>query len=247
MDIITLALAKKYANKVAAGFSSVSVEDNKIIFTLNDGKTAEMTVPAPKDGVSITDVEIDKNNDLICTLSNGEIINAGNLPTTVEGGALPDDVATKDFVRNEGIVILYPDEGDDYIYANRTLFSNRLLYYAKSFVLTADMYFADDEMIAKIESGEYDSFLAGEVPWDAVYIPSGNIITVLPQEFHNDPVKGNSYRFVLTTSYSTWELFFPADDKYEVYKDFVNYNYYVTEEVLNKKLNSIINGNEVSY
>ena len=83
MDIITLALAKKYANKVAAGFSSVSVEDNKIIFTLNDGKTAEMTVPAPangKDGISITNVEIDDENNLLCTLSNGETINAGKLP-----------------------------------------------------------------------------------------------------------------------------------------------------------------------
>lgn len=112
MDIITLALAKKYANKVAAGFSSVSVEDNKIIFTLNDGKTAEMTVPTPadgKDGISITNVEIDDENNLLCTLSNGETINAGKLPIgSSDNGSLEqvqsdwsqNDETASDFIKN---------------------------------------------------------------------------------------------------------------------------------------------------
>lgn len=51
MDIVTYKIAQKYADKVAAGFSSVRVDDLDIIFTLNDGKTATVTVPAPKDGV----------------------------------------------------------------------------------------------------------------------------------------------------------------------------------------------------
>ena len=50
MDIVTYKLAQKYANKVAASFSSVRVDGLDIIFTLNDGKTATVTVPAPKDG-----------------------------------------------------------------------------------------------------------------------------------------------------------------------------------------------------
>lgn len=112
MDIITLALAKKYANKVAAGFSSVSVEDNKIIFTLNDGKTAEMTVPTPadgKDGISITNVEIDDENNLLCTLSNGETINAGKLPIgSSDNGSLEqiqsdynqNDETANDYIKN---------------------------------------------------------------------------------------------------------------------------------------------------
>ena len=33
MDITTLSLAKKYANKVAAGFSNVEVQGNNLIFT----------------------------------------------------------------------------------------------------------------------------------------------------------------------------------------------------------------------
>ena len=62
MDLVTLALAKIYANKVAAGFSSVRVEGTSVIFTLNDGVTeATVTVPTPADGVSITSVEIDEN------------------------------------------------------------------------------------------------------------------------------------------------------------------------------------------
>ena len=40
MDIVTYKLSQKYADKVAAGFSSVRVDGLDIIFTLNDGKTA---------------------------------------------------------------------------------------------------------------------------------------------------------------------------------------------------------------
>ena len=44
MDIITLALAKKFASQVAAGFSNVDVDGLNIIFTLNDGSHATVTV-----------------------------------------------------------------------------------------------------------------------------------------------------------------------------------------------------------
>ena len=50
MDITTLSLAKKYANKVAAGFSKVEVQENNLIFTLNDGTKATMTIPIPEGG-----------------------------------------------------------------------------------------------------------------------------------------------------------------------------------------------------
>ena len=50
MDITTLSLAKKYANKVAAGFSNVEVQGNNLIFTLNDGTKATMTIPTPEGG-----------------------------------------------------------------------------------------------------------------------------------------------------------------------------------------------------
>ena len=83
MDIITLALAKKFATKVAAGFSSVEVDGMDIIFTLNDGSQVTLTVPEPEDGISVTDLDIDNNNNLICTLSDGSTVNAGELPMAI--------------------------------------------------------------------------------------------------------------------------------------------------------------------
>lgn len=83
MDIITLALAKKFATKVAAGFSSVEVDGMDIIFTLNDGSQVTLTVPEPEGGVSVTDLDIDNNNNLICTLSDGSTVNAGELPMAI--------------------------------------------------------------------------------------------------------------------------------------------------------------------
>jgi hypothetical protein len=80
MDITALALAKNYANKVAAGFSNVTVEGSKIIFTLNDGKKATVNIPAPKDGVSVIDLEIDSDGSLLCHMSDGSTIDAGFVP-----------------------------------------------------------------------------------------------------------------------------------------------------------------------
>lgn len=83
MDIITLALAKKFATKVAAGFSTVEVDGMDIIFTLNDGSQVTLTVPEPADGVSVVDLDIDSNKNLICTLSDGSTVNAGELPMAI--------------------------------------------------------------------------------------------------------------------------------------------------------------------
>ena len=84
MDITTLSLAKKYANKVAAGFSKVEVQGNNLIFTLNDGTKATMTVPTPEkgsDGISVVDVSIDTDGSLLCHMSDGSTIDAGKVPT----------------------------------------------------------------------------------------------------------------------------------------------------------------------
>lgn len=91
MDIVTYKLSQKYADKVAAGFSSVRVDGLNIIFTLNDGKTTTVTVPAPKDGekgetgVSITNVTLDKKSHLICTLSDGSTVDAGLVHQGIDG------------------------------------------------------------------------------------------------------------------------------------------------------------------
>lgn len=83
MDITTLSLAKKYANKVAAGFSKVEVQENNLIFTLNDGTKATMTIPTPEngsDGISVVDLSIDTNGSLLCHMSDGSTIDAGKIP-----------------------------------------------------------------------------------------------------------------------------------------------------------------------
>ena len=81
MDIIDVALAKAFALKVAAGFSNVEIDGTTIIFTLNDGSTASMTIPTPANGVSVTDLNIDDDGSLLCTMSDGTIIDAGGVPS----------------------------------------------------------------------------------------------------------------------------------------------------------------------
>ena len=110
MDLVTLALAKIYANKVAAGFSSVRVEGTSVIFTLNDGVTeATVTVPTPADGVSITSVEIDENNHLICTLSDHSTIDAGEVPQGPAGRGIVSIRKTKTVGLVDTYTIFYTD------------------------------------------------------------------------------------------------------------------------------------------
>ena len=84
MDIISLALAKKFALRVAAGFSNVEVDGMNIIFTLNDNTEVTLTVPTPENGVSVTDLNINDQH-LICTLSNGTVVDAGQIPMPQRG------------------------------------------------------------------------------------------------------------------------------------------------------------------
>ena len=103
MDIIDIALAKNFAKKMAAGFTNVEVDGMTINFTLIDGSTVSLTVPTPADGVSVTDLEIDENGDLICTMSDGTEINAGKaLPqkgvdyfTTEEIEEIKEEISTE--------------------------------------------------------------------------------------------------------------------------------------------------------
>ena len=80
MDITTLSLAKKYANKIAAGITAARVEGSSIILTLVDGTEAICQLPAPKDGISVIDLSIDTDGSLLCHMSDGTTINAGYVP-----------------------------------------------------------------------------------------------------------------------------------------------------------------------
>lgn len=91
IDLIALSSAKKHADLLAMGLTSVSVNNtNKsITFTLAaDGSQHTIYFDQPSDGVSIIGVEI-KNGHLICLMSDGSEIDAGVLPSGSGGGSVP--------------------------------------------------------------------------------------------------------------------------------------------------------------
>lgn len=81
MDVITLALCEKIASGAVSGVAGMSVDGQTLNIECNDGTHLEMEFPTPADGVSIVDVEITAQRHLICTLSNGDTIDAGEVPT----------------------------------------------------------------------------------------------------------------------------------------------------------------------
>lgn len=80
MDIVTYALCKKIASAAVSGIKDLTVEDTTLYIETNDGNVIEMNFPTPKDGVSITNVDMDNKHHLICTMSDGSTIDAGEMP-----------------------------------------------------------------------------------------------------------------------------------------------------------------------
>lgn len=90
MDIVTLALAKKFALKVSAGFSSVEVDEEnlKIIFTLNDGQKVSLSIPKLRgvgniyleDKINLTTGEIETHLMFKINDSKNTIIDSGVIP-----------------------------------------------------------------------------------------------------------------------------------------------------------------------
>lgn len=83
---IIMARAKGYTNMVALGLSNISVNEKigVVTFELNDGSSASYTFPTPangKDGISVTNVEVDETNKVMVTYSDGTTIPAGVIKT----------------------------------------------------------------------------------------------------------------------------------------------------------------------
>lgn len=89
IDIITYALCKKLAAGAVSGISDMKINGTQLIITTSEGQELVMTFPVPADGISIVDIAIDTSNNLLCTLSDGNIINAGTIP------AMPVPIASK--------------------------------------------------------------------------------------------------------------------------------------------------------
>lgn len=82
MDAIAVyALLNKKIKGLISGIQGVSISGTTITFTMVDGTKEIMTFPTPADGVSITDVDVDTDKHLIVTLSDGNTIDAGEIPT----------------------------------------------------------------------------------------------------------------------------------------------------------------------
>ena len=66
MDIITLSLAKKYANSLKSGIKSITYEDNDLIFLLEDNSQFRIPVPEmQKEQIdSAVAAALEKNIDL---------------------------------------------------------------------------------------------------------------------------------------------------------------------------------------
>ena len=120
IDLIALSAAKKHADLLAMGLTSVSVDNtNKsITFTLAaDGSQHTIYFDQPSDGVSIIGVEI-KNGHLICLMSDGSEIDAGVLPSGGSSGSSgsnvqPDwsqnDSAAPDYIKNRPLIATNDD------------------------------------------------------------------------------------------------------------------------------------------
>ena len=81
MDIITYALSKKIAAHALSGVQSMSINGQTLIINTKDSGVLTMTFPTPKDGVSVTDIDVNANNQIVFTMSDGTEIISGKIPT----------------------------------------------------------------------------------------------------------------------------------------------------------------------
>lgn len=99
MDVVTYGALNKKIKGLTSGVKSAVVQGTTITFTMNDGSQSTMTFPVPadgkdgvdgvngadgKNGIGVKDIEINADNELICTLEDGTEINAGQFPDSGE-------------------------------------------------------------------------------------------------------------------------------------------------------------------
>lgn len=81
MDIITYALSKKIAAHALSGVQSMSVSGQTLTINTKDSGVLTMTFPTPKDGVSVTDIDVNANNQIVFIMSDGAEFISGKIPT----------------------------------------------------------------------------------------------------------------------------------------------------------------------
>ena len=86
MDVISYALSKKIAEHAVSGVQSMSVSGQTLTINTKDSGVLTMTFPQPRDGVSVTDIDVNANNQIVFTMSDGTEFISGKIPT-VKGDA----------------------------------------------------------------------------------------------------------------------------------------------------------------
>ena len=81
MDLITYALSKKIAASAVSGVQSMSVSGQTLTINTKDSGVLTMTFPVPKDGLSVTDIDVNANNQIVFTMSDGTEFISGKIPT----------------------------------------------------------------------------------------------------------------------------------------------------------------------
>ena len=84
MDLISYSLSKKIAASAVSGVQSMSVSGQTLTINTKDSGVLTMTFPKPsngKDGLSVTDIDVNANNQIVFTMSDGTEFISGKIPT----------------------------------------------------------------------------------------------------------------------------------------------------------------------
>ena len=81
MDVISYSLSKKIAASAVSGVQSMSVSGQTLTINTKDSGVLTMTFPKPRDGVSVTDIDVNANNQIVFTMSDGSEFISGKIPT----------------------------------------------------------------------------------------------------------------------------------------------------------------------
>lgn len=91
MDLVTYVLCKKLVAASASGISNIEVVGSDLIFTTSSGEQFTVTLPLPESNVSIVDIDIDEDNNLLYTMSDGTVVNVGKLPSGESSGSITEE------------------------------------------------------------------------------------------------------------------------------------------------------------
>ena len=102
MDVISYALSKKIAEHAVSGVQSMSVSGQTLTINTKDSGVLSMTFPKPsngKDGISVTDIDVNANKQIVFTMSDGSEFISGKIPTVK--GDKGDSFKYSDFTQEQ--------------------------------------------------------------------------------------------------------------------------------------------------